>query len=61
VIASTLRVLCANCGGDELFSRLEAGATACPRCGLDFDDGFAPPGWLEPVLLSVVVTEFARK
>lgn len=55
--ASTLRVLCANCGGDELLSRLEAGASACPWCGLDFDGDFPAPDRLRPVLLSVLVTE----
>jgi hypothetical protein len=61
VTASTLRVLCANCGGDELLSRLGTGTTACPWCGLDFDDGFAPPVGLRSVLLSVHVTEGAGR
>ena len=55
--ATTLRVLCANCGGDELLSRLAAGSAACPWCGLSFHDDFAPAGESRPVLLSVVLTE----
>ncbi len=53
----TLSVLCANCGGDELLSRLLTGKTSCPWCGLDFDDDFAPPRGLQRVLLPVVLTQ----
>jgi hypothetical protein len=55
--ATTLRVLCANCGGDELLSRLAAGTAACPWCGLSFDDDFVPAGESRPIFLSVVLME----
>lgn len=55
--ATTLRVLCANCGGDELLSRLVAGNAACPWCGLSFNDHLVPAGESRPILLSVVLTE----
>jgi len=55
--ATTLRVLCANCGGDELVSRLVAGTAACPWCGLSFNDDFVPAGESRPILLSVVLME----
>jgi uncharacterized protein (DUF983 family) len=53
---TAFRVLCANCGGDELLSRLVAGRTACPWCGLGFSDE-SVPGGSRPVLLSVVLVE----
>jgi hypothetical protein len=55
--ATILRVLCANCGGDEPLSRLVAGTAACPWCGLSFNDDFAPAGESRPILLSVVLTD----
>ena len=54
-MTATLRVLCANCGGDELLCRLVAGAAACPWCGLSFDDDLVPAGESRPILLSVVL------
>lgn len=55
--ATTLRVLCANCGGDELLSRLVAGTAACPWCGLSFNDDCVPAGESRPILLSVVLMD----
>jgi uncharacterized protein (DUF983 family) len=55
--AITLRVLCANCGGDERLSRLVAGTAACPWCGLSFADDLARAGASRPVFLSVVLIE----
>ncbi len=52
----SLRVLCSNCGGDELLSRLVEGTTACPWCGLSFDDQYTPPGQVRPILLRVFGT-----
>ena len=55
--ATMLRVLCANCRGDELLSRLVAGATACRWCGLSFEDDLAPAGESRRILLPVVLAE----
>lgn len=52
-----LRVLCANCQGDEMLSRLVAGATACRWCGLSFDDDLAAAGESRRILLPVVLAE----
>lgn len=54
--ADALSVLCANCGGDELLFRLMEGTTACPWCGLSFDDDDrAPAGETRPVYLRVIL------
>lgn len=55
--AAVLRVLCANCRGDELLSRLVVGATACRWCGLSFDDDLAAAGESRHILLPVVLAE----
>jgi uncharacterized protein (DUF983 family) len=55
--ATTLRVLCANCGGDELLSRVVSGTAACPWCGLSFHDDFVPAGEPRPILPSVVLMD----
>ena len=52
--AAGLRVLCANCGGDERLSRLEEGTVTCPWCGLPLDDDGTPAGEPGPVFLHVV-------
>jgi uncharacterized protein (DUF983 family) len=58
--ATSLRVLCANCRGDEMLSRLLAGATACRWCGLSLHDDLAPAGGSRRILLPVVVAEEER-
>ena len=50
----TLKVLCSNCGGDTRVAELEADTTACPWCGLSFDDNGTPAGEVGPVFLHVV-------
>ena len=56
-MSTTLRVLCSNCGGDELLSRLATGTAACPWCGLSFNDDFVPAGESRPILLGVVLMD----
>lgn len=53
----TLRVLCANCGGDELLCRLGEGTGVCPWCQLSFRDDFAPAGESRPIYLDVVLMD----
>ena len=57
---TTLRVLCANCRGDEMLSRLVAGTTSCRWCGLSFHDDLAPAGEPRRILLPVVIAEEER-
>jgi uncharacterized protein (DUF983 family) len=54
---AVLRVLCANCRGDELLSQLVVGATACRWCGLSYQDDLAPAGESRRILLPVVLVE----